>query len=677
MGRIGGAAFALGLALACGDSSTEPPSLHSIDLVLPDSALPFLVNDTIQLAVVGKDQAGAAYPAGPVTWRSRNAVVAGVDSLGVTVGKSLGTATIVATVGPFSDSVTIDVAGTRHRWPVVANETWTLAGSPHVVNGRLPVGGPAGATLTIEAGVTVRFVGTSGLTFGLSAAGALLAQGTAAAPITLRDTAATAIPGAWIGLTFFGSNLSELHYVTARGCGRARADGEPVGCLVVGHRFVGPYPTLLVDNVTVQDAAGGALILQGKSRFAAGSSGLSVRNMRGHIATLPAAVASAFPLGGAFAANDTNEVRLTGDTLRESTAWAAAIPWVVLDPVLIEGPLQPVLSIPAGVTIPFGFGAGFVIGSNGPGGLRVGTDGGAAVSLVARPAGGTWAGLAFYPAALPSSVSNATLENCGNYGSTGYGQACVSFIGNFSGTAPAPVFKNVAISGAVDVGVNAIGGGNFGGGSANVTITGTHGSIGAPLWLWGSSPASIPSGSYSGNATDVIYVIFAEVTRTETWRNPGVPYLIRDGLGISGAANPTLTLDPGVVLRFAPGGILQVGWLVNGNIRAVGTASDPIIFTGQYDHAGSWMGAMVGPYADATTVFDRVILENGGADDGQFATGFRLARELGPFIRNTAVRRSAGCGITRVSGSTWSTDFTAPALGNTFLDNLGAPQCGP
>src|SRR3989449_846487 len=140
--------------------------------------------------------------------------------------------------------------------------------------------------------------------------------------------------------------------------------------------------------------------------FAVGSSGLSVRNMRGHIATLPAAAAGAFPLGGTFAANDTNEVRLTGDTLRDSTAWAAAIPWVVLEPVLIEGPRQPVLSIPAGVTIPFGYGAAFVVGNNGPGGLRVGSDGGAAVRLV--PRSGTWAGVAFYPSALASSVTNAT-----------------------------------------------------------------------------------------------------------------------------------------------------------------------------------------------------------------------------------------------------------------------------
>jgi hypothetical protein len=673
--RVPGAALAIVLALACGDSSSGPSSLHSIELRWPASTSPFLVNDTLQLVVLGRDQSGQPYPVGPVTWRSSNATVLHVDSLGVAVGRALGAATIVATVGRFSDSATFDVVGTRHRVSISANETWTLAGSPHVVNGRLSVGGAAGATLTIEAGVTVQFADTSGLTFGLGGPGSLQAQGSAAAPIILRGTATTDAPGGWIGLTFRGRNLSELHHVTVSGCGHAPADDQPAGCLILGHRIFGEYATLLADNVTVQHAAGGAVILQGKSRFAAASSALSVRNMRGHIATLPAGVAATFPLGGTFAANDTNEVWLTGDTLRESVTWERTIPWVVLGPVFIEGPLQPVLSIPDGMTIPVGYAAGFVVGKNGPGGLRIGSDGGETVTL--RPRSGTWAGLAFFARTLASSVTNVTLENCGDFSDTGYGQACVSFIGNFFGTAPAPVLKNVTIRGAVDLAVNAVGGGGFGAGSDNLTITGTRGSVGAPFWFWQSSPASIPSGTYTGNAADVIYIPGVEITQNETWRNHGVAYLLTGGLGIGHAVNPTLTLDPGVVFRFAPGGILQVGWLATGNLRAIGTAGEPIIFTGQYDYPGSWMGVMVGPYADTTTVFEHVILENGGADDGQFATGFRLTRELGPFIRNTLVRRSAGCGITRVSGSTWATDFTAPALGNTFQDNTGPAQCGP
>jgi hypothetical protein len=656
------------LLLGCGDSSTGPPALHDIELRFPASVTPFMVNDTIQLIVVGRDQSGTPYPAGPVTWRSRNPAVIHVDSVGRATGLSTGAATLVANVGPLADSVTLDVTGTRHRWPIVASETWSLAGSPHLVNGRLNVSRAFGgsAILTIEAGVTVIFTDTSGLTFGMNGAGRLRAMGTPSAPIILRDTATSTISGAWVGLTFRSSDSSELHNVTLRGCGRSRSDND-AGCLVLGHYIFGPFPTVRLDNVTVERGAGGAVILSRNSHLAAGSSGLAVRNMRGHIATLPAREASAFPTGSTFSANDTAEVRLLGDTLRDTTSWSPSIPWVVMGPVYIEGMRQPVLTIPAGITLPFDFGASLVVGKNAPGELRVGSGGGPTSTLRARRT--DWAGVAFWPAAKPGTISNAVLENCGNYGDTGYGQACVTFIGNFFGSAPAPVLTDVTIRGATGFGVVAVGGGRFGDGSANVTITGTinYGSPGAPFSFYETSPASIPSGSYTGNASDTIWVSRVEVTRSETWRNHGVPYLIREGLAIGHARNPILTLEPGVELRFTPGGLLSVAWLATGGVRAIGTAAEPILITGQYG-PGSWGGAVLGVYADSATQFEHVVMDGGA---------FEVRRDIGPVIRNTLTKNSGGCAITRVSGSPWVTDFTVPALANTFQDNVGPDQCGP
>ena len=649
-----------------GDSGTGPAGLTSIEIQAPPALAAFMVNDSAHASVVGRDNSGNQQVAGPVTWRSTNATVFSVDSLGLIVGKAAGAAILIATVGELADSLPVTVAGTRHRWPIVVSETWSLAGSPHLVDGRLNVSRASGGTaiLTIEAGVTVIFTDASGLTFGMNGAGLLRAMGTPGAPIILRDTATTAIPGAWVGLTFRSRDSSELHNVTLRGCGRARLDND-AGCLVLGHYIFGPFPTVRVDNVTVERGAGGAVILSRQSHFAAGSSGLTVRNMRGHIATLPAREAPAFPAGSTFSANDTTEVRLLGDTLRDTVSWSPAIPWVVMGPVYVEGTRQPVLTIPAGITLPFDFGASFVVGKNFPGELRVGSDGGPTTTLRARRV--EWAGIAFWPAAKPSAISNAVLEKCGNFSDTGYGHACVSFIGNFYGSAPAPVLKNVAIQQASGVGVNAIGGGRFGAGSANVSITGTAGTIGAPLWFYESSPATIPSGSYTGNTLDVIYVYTVSITANETWGNHGVPYLFLQGLGIGHAVNPTLTLAPGVVFKFAPGGLLVVGSLAPGNLRALGTVAEPIVITGQYG-TGSWGGAVVSTYADSTTLFEHVVMDGGA---------FEVQRDIGPVIRNTLTKNSGGCAITRASGTPWTTDFTAPALANTFQNNVGPDQCGP
>src|SRR2546430_16500449 len=102
-------------------------------------------------------------------------------------------------------------------------------------------------------------------------AGSLRAQGSASAPIVMRGMDTAGSPGAWIGLTFLGSMPSEMHHVSVSSCGRERTDSQPPGCLVLGSRFIpGDDPTLLIDHVTVQDAAGGAGILERECGLRAG-----------------------------------------------------------------------------------------------------------------------------------------------------------------------------------------------------------------------------------------------------------------------------------------------------------------------------------------------------------------------------------------------------------------------
>src|SRR2546428_12225551 len=132
---------------------------------------------------------------------------------------------------------------TSHTLSITASETWTLAESPHVVHGRLSVRG----TLTIEAGATVLFADTSGLTFGKYGAGSLRAQGSASAPIVMRGMDTAGAPGAGSGRTFLGRAPHEMHHVSVSSCGRERTDSQPPRCLFFGGRFLpgdGPTPLL-------------------------------------------------------------------------------------------------------------------------------------------------------------------------------------------------------------------------------------------------------------------------------------------------------------------------------------------------------------------------------------------------------------------------------------------------
>jgi len=664
--------------LACGES---PIGAKPTVVIRPPAAFPspFMINDSAQLTAF--DGGGNPLPPSSVTWHSSNPAVLSVSG-GLAVGLARGTSRVDVTSGSVTGSLTVSVQGTRHSSPITTDQTWSLATAPHGVKGRLLVSGTLGGpkvTLTIEPGVTVIFLNSAGLTFGGSGAGGLAAIGSAAAPITLRGSDSTGTPGKWVGLTFRSADTSRMLHVILTGCGGVRTDSLPSGCVVGMPSPGGSGQALLIDTVIVQSAAVSAVTLGRGAHFAAGSSTLSVQGTRGHIAAVPAGIAAEFPVGGTFFGNDTEFVQITGDTVRTSGTWSAAVPWEVLDPVLIEGPATPVLKIPAGTTMAMI--GGFVVGKNAAGGLQIGDTAGSPVML--QPIGASlWAGIDFSANAVNSFIANATLKNPGAYNPTRAGSGGLSIAGNYNGgPTPAPVLRNVTIEGAYEWGVGLSNGGTFGVGSANITITGTtqdmNSFTGTPLVVYQSSPGSIPAGHYTGNGWDVIQVLDVTVRQDQDWHQHDVPYLLRGNVTIGDSlANPVLTLDSGVVLELMNNG-LSVGASAPGAIHAVGTATAPITFRGVSDVPvpGSWGGIQVWYQADSSTVFNHVIVDAGGAPQ-PVAGEFVFYVDLGPIIKNAMISHSAGCGI-MISGTPFSTDFTAPALGNSFVsDTLGA-QCGP
>ncbi|MCA1818783.1 MAG: right-handed parallel beta-helix repeat-containing protein, partial [Halobacteriales archaeon] len=86
---------------------------------------------------------------------------------------------------------------------ISTDTTWTAAGSPYVVTSSITVqgtdGGDGVTTLTVQPGVEVRFGTGMAMTIGSSAAlpGSLVADGTAASPITFTSGAASKARGDW------------------------------------------------------------------------------------------------------------------------------------------------------------------------------------------------------------------------------------------------------------------------------------------------------------------------------------------------------------------------------------------------------------------------------------------------------------------------------------------------
>ena len=92
-----------------------------------------------------------------------------------------------------------------HRGTIIADETWS-ASVTHVVENRVYI--EDGATLTIEAGATVKFKEYGSIAVGYAKEGGLVAEGRASAPILFTSFQATPAPGDWDGFSIGGHTFA-------------------------------------------------------------------------------------------------------------------------------------------------------------------------------------------------------------------------------------------------------------------------------------------------------------------------------------------------------------------------------------------------------------------------------------------------------------------------------------
>jgi hypothetical protein len=439
------------------------------------------VGDTAR-AVLTAGQAGD--PPGSVAWRSLNPTVASVDPSGLVTARSLGTAMIEGTSATGTAGVQVLVRGLLHSRAIVADETWLVADTPHVVEGFLSVGSADTAVLTIAPQGRVLFRPKAGLSFGEIHPGRLVIP-PGGSSLSLEGDAVA--PGSWIGLRFHGPGLTELRNVSMQHCGAAPTFGTMDGCVVASANGSMLAPVMLLDHVTITGARQVGMTLGNFVAFAPGSRNLTIVDGDGHIATISPELAGHLPLGGRFEGNAQNAIWVGTGLVRDSTTWVdAGVPLRLVGQVMVEGPEEPVLTLPAGLVIRSDPLAVITVGKFARGGLVVGDAGGPTVVLEASGAGlGGWGGIEISDGALPSSFARVEMRDCG-----GSAEACLRVYGG-AGSGTRVHVEHVTIRGARSIGVQLWALARFDATSTNLTVTE---SVDAPVELPADAVASLPPG---------------------------------------------------------------------------------------------------------------------------------------------------------------------------------------
>jgi hypothetical protein len=234
--------------------------------------------------------------------------------------------------------------------------------------------------------------------------------------------------------------------------------------------------------------------------------------------------------------------------------------------------------------------------------------------------------------------------------------------------------EHVTITGSESQGVNLHQGGGFDATSTDLTISG---SALAPIVTFARLVGTIPSGTYTGNGLDEIVIRATggneAIGEDATIHARGVPYrvginpnAVLDVFSLTGLA--TLTIEPGVTLKFLPSATLRIDpssgtTPANAALIAVGTAAQPIVFTSAAATpvAGDWYGIWLGRAPATTTRIQHARIDYAGKTPsgtgqdscvplGQIGPNDAAIRILGGlpssvFITDTMITNSARHGI--------------------------------
>lgn len=283
----------------------------------------------------------------------------------------------------------IEIAGGT----VTTNATWLNQVTPLVVTRSFIVEAPASPILTLSPGTVLQFADQTYMWVGHNAAGQLVAEGTATAPITFTSKNATPGAGDWDGIHLWAStaNGTKLAYVKLEYCGGA------IACLYAD----GVKP----DRVTVDQAT--------IDHVGATSNGIDVGTADSRVKITN----SKFPTGAIAPGNyaisvDANSFAAIGAgntfggapiEVRGGAIATGIVNWVdpgttiaVTRSLDIGGATTPVLNLGAGMTLKFAADTYIWVGHSSPGKLSAIGTATARVkltSLAAVPGPGDWAGI--------------------------------------------------------------------------------------------------------------------------------------------------------------------------------------------------------------------------------------------------------------------------------------------
>ena len=316
-------------------------------------------------------------------------------------------------------------------------------------------------------------------------------------------------------------------------------------------------------------------------------------------------------------------------TISSDETWSASDEHIVTCDLYVQGSSKPELTIEDGVIVEIDSGVGIYVGYTNYGSLVIeGTSTGVTLtSSSSSPAAGDWDYLRFGQYDEGSSLTGMTLEYSGGGEGGGlvvyYSDGVVitdSLIQHNEDRGILAYDTTLEVSGTTisdneDSGIylydsvlETSGGPTFT--DNNITGNGEY-----PIILDAEVVEQLDASStFTGNGTDLIYVLGGTIDEDATWQALDADYLLVDDLSVDGSSDPELTLEDGVTIEIDTGVGITVGQNTGGALFVEGTSTGVTLTSAQSSPAaGDWDGLEI-RYYDTGSELTGLTLEYGGAN---------------------------------------------------------------
>lgn len=318
------------------------------------------------------------------------------------------------------------------------------------------------------------------------------------------------------------------------------------------------------------------------------------------------------------------------------------------------------VTIDPGTVIEFQTDAGFQINDNGSLSVNGTADAPVLLTGVDKTAG-SWKGLLFDSDDTKNSMSYTNVEYAGGAAFNSNGDLGAVIV--WANTKLS--MNNCKVSMSAEYGLNA----DYEG--AELTLNNNTFTKNKMPAKFKAELLHLPTGNndYSGNQSDYVLLNFytSVINSNATWHKINVPYLTT---GSQITSNASLTIEPGVEVVMGQGTYIHIK--EKGSIKAVGTASEPIILRGEVAQPGGWKGIGVSFTSNPLNEIGHAKIMHAGGGDQKGAIYMWASPSLN--VHDVEFSDIKTCALYAAPSS--SSPNTNLTLGNCTYTNCGGELCG-